>query len=208
MVSWFTPDELPVALEAELQRLAPVECLLVEGSPKDAYQFPARNITITHCPAYFYQQEAAQQRLCRQFGVQSLEAYGCAREPQAIAAAGAIVAYLEKMNASLLSLLTSLRSYSTTNFMILDAHTQRNLELLQGTRSGSLQGSLLGVLDRTITPMGSMDAYRVSKSSMRVRLFAVALVAACKSWEIWNASPDAYVRERRCVTKCWDYMSI
>src|SRR5438477_2415782 len=37
-VTWFTPDELPAALEAELQRLAPAECLLVEGTRPDAYQ--------------------------------------------------------------------------------------------------------------------------------------------------------------------------
>ncbi|GCE27824.1 DNA mismatch repair protein MutS [Dictyobacter alpinus] len=159
-VTWFTPDELPVALDAELQRLSPVECLLVEGGHAEAYQFPSKNVTITHCPAYFYQQEAAQTRLCRQFGVQSLEAYGCANEPQAIAAAGAIIAYVEKMNSALLTLLTALNSYSTKHFMVLDAHTQRNLELLQGTRSGSLQGSLLGVLDRTITPMGARHLRR------------------------------------------------
>src|SRR5215831_7634641 len=40
-VTWFTPDELPAALEAELQRLSPVECLLVEGGRTDAYHFPA-----------------------------------------------------------------------------------------------------------------------------------------------------------------------
>src|SRR5438445_11261324 len=39
MVTWFTPDELPIALDAELQRLAPVECLLVEGAKKETYQF-------------------------------------------------------------------------------------------------------------------------------------------------------------------------
>src|SRR5439155_26848723 len=38
MVTWFVPSELPAALEAELQRLMPVECLLVEGSRADAYQ--------------------------------------------------------------------------------------------------------------------------------------------------------------------------
>ncbi len=59
------------------------------------------------------------------------------------------------MNVALLSLLTGLRSYRTNSFMVLDAHTQRNLELLQGTRSNSVQGSLLSVLDRTITPMGA-----------------------------------------------------
>src|SRR6266487_1142947 len=156
-VTWFTPDELPVALDAELQRLAPVECLLPEGSHQDAYQFPSKTITLTPCPAYFFQHEAAQQRLYQQFGVQSLEAYGCSHAPQAIAAAGAIIAYLEKMNVALLSLLTGLRSYRTNSYMVLDAHTQRNLELLQGTRNASVQGSLLSVLDRTLTPMGARN---------------------------------------------------
>lgn len=160
MVTWFTNADLPVALEAELQRLAPVECLLVEGSQPDTYQFPSRTMTVTHCPAYFFNVDAAQTRLCRHFGVQSLDAYGCAHDPQAIAAAGAIIAYVEKMNSALLSLLTSLYSYSTHSFMVLDAHTQRNLDLLQSARSGSIQGSLLGVLDRTITPMGARQVRR------------------------------------------------
>lgn len=155
IVTWFTPDELPDALEAELQRLGPVECLLVEGTRQDAYQLPSKTITLTHCPAHFFQHEAAQARLCRHFGVQSLDAYGCASIPQAISAAGAIIAYLQKMNGALLSLLTRLRSYRTTSYMVLDAHTQRNLELLHGARNGSMQGSLLHVLDKTITPMGA-----------------------------------------------------
>ncbi|HEU5226546.1 MAG TPA: DNA mismatch repair protein MutS, partial [Ktedonobacteraceae bacterium] len=160
IVTWFAADELPVALDAELQRIAPVECLLMEGGRQEAYQFPSKEVTVTYCPPYFFQQEAAQARLCRHFGVQSLEAYGCAQAPQAIAAAGAIIAYLEKMNSSLLALLTALRSYRTTSYMVLDAHTQRNLELLQGSRSGMLMGSLLSVLDRTITPMGARQMRR------------------------------------------------
>lgn len=159
-VTWFTPDELPLALEAELQRLTPVECLLIEGEDKNTYQSPGRAMTVTHCPAYFFQYDAAHARLCRHFGVQSLEAYGCAQEAQAVAAAGAALAYLEKMNSALPSLLTSLRSYQTSSFMVLDAHTQRNLELLQGTRSGNQQGSLLSVLDRTITAMGARQMRR------------------------------------------------
>ena len=159
--TWFLPEELPVALDAELQRLAPVECLLVEGSDQSALQFPSKNVTITPGPAYFFQPEAAQARLCQHFGVQSLEAYGCAQAPQAIAAAGAIIAYLEKMNSALLSLLTGLRSYRTQNYMVLDAHTQRNLELLHGSRSGTTQGSLFSVLDRTITPMGARQMRRL-----------------------------------------------
>src|SRR6266571_5124669 len=87
-VTWFTPDELPAALEAELQRLVPSETM-----------------TITHCPPYFFEHEAARARLCQLFQVQSLASYECSQVPQAIAAAGAIIAYLEKMNGRLLSLL-------------------------------------------------------------------------------------------------------
>lgn len=159
-VTWFGPDELPVALEAELQRLAPAECLVQEGMRSSAFQLPAETMTVTPCPPHFFELEAAQARLCKLFSTHSLEAYGCAQVPQAIAAAGAIVAYLEKMNKRLLSLLTGLRSYRTTSYMVLDAHTQRNLDLLQGARGGSVQGSLLGVLDHTITPMGARQLRR------------------------------------------------
>src|SRR5579875_1151400 len=77
MVTWFRPDELPVALDAELQRLAPVECLLVEGSDREAYPAFASTVTITPCPPHFFAHEAATSRLCRHFGVQSLEASRC-----------------------------------------------------------------------------------------------------------------------------------
>src|ERR1700730_11582017 len=55
-VTWFVPDELPAALEGELQRLAPTECLLVEGSR--AYKFPTETMTLTTCPLYFFELEA------------------------------------------------------------------------------------------------------------------------------------------------------
>ena len=179
IVTWFTPDELPVALEAELQRLAPSECLLPESSRQDIFHFPSEMITITHCPAYFFEHEAARTRLCQLFQVQSLDPYGCSNIPQAIAAAGAIVAYLLKMNGKLLALLTGLRTYRTHSYMVLDAHTQRNLDLLQGSRSGTVQGSLLGVMDRTITPMGARQMRRtmtqplLDQSQLEARLHSV-----------------------------------
>src|SRR3989441_2968892 len=76
VVTWFTADELPGALEAELQRLVPSECLLLEGMRADAYQFPSKAMRATACPPYFFEYEAARTRLCRLFGVQSLDAYG------------------------------------------------------------------------------------------------------------------------------------
>src|SRR5256886_10111212 len=201
VVTWFTPDELPAALEAELQRLVPSECLLVEGSRQDMYHFPTETMTITHCPAYFFEQEAARTRLCQLFQVQSLDSYGCSQVPQAIAAAGAIVAYLTKMNSKLLSLLTGLRTYRTHSYMVLDAHTQRNLDLLQGARSGSVQGSLLGVMDRTITPMGARQLRRTITQPL---LDLGQLEARLQSVEELYESPALRSRFTMCLQSLGD----
>src|SRR5713101_7047314 len=200
-VTWFTADELPAALEAELQRLVPSECLIVEGSRQDAYHFPSETMTITQCPPYFFEQEAARARLCRLFHVQTLESYGCSQIPQAIAAAGAIVAYLEKMNGKLLSLLTGLHTYRTTSYMVLDAHTQRNLDLLQGARSGSAQGSLLGVMDRTITPMGARQLRRTITQPL---LDLAQLEARLQSVEELYESPAMRSRFTICLQRFGD----
>ncbi len=173
-VTWFAPAELPAALEAEIQRYMPTECLLVEGSRREAVKMPTETTMVTFCPPHFFEMEAARARLCHLFGVQSLDAYGCSQAPQAIAAAGAVVAYLEKVNVKLLSLLTGLRSYRTSSYMTLDAHTQRNLDLLQSARGGGVQGSLLGVLDRTITPMGA----RQVRQAITQPLLDIALIEA------------------------------
>src|SRR6266849_2707232 len=200
-VTWFTADELPAALEAELQRLVPSECLLVEGNRQDAYHFPSETMTITNCPSYFFEIETARARLCRLFHVQSLDAFGCFQVPQAIAAAGAIVAYLEKMNGRLLSLLTGLRTYRTTSYMVLDAHTQRNLDLLQGARSGSAQGSLLGVMDRTITPMGARQLRRAITQPL---LDFGELEARLQSVEELYESPAIRSRFTICLQRLGD----
>jgi DNA mismatch repair protein MutS len=200
-VTWFAPDELPAALDAELQRLAPSECLLLEGNHQHAYKLPSETMTVTPCPPYFFEPEAARARLCKLFGVQTLDAYGCANTPQAIAAAGAIAAYLEKMNGKLLSLLTGLRSYRTSSYMVLDAHTQRNLELLRGTRRGSPQGSLLSVLDRTITPMGARQLRLVITQPL---LDLSQLDARLQSVEELYESPALRSRFIMCLQRLGD----
>ncbi len=168
---------LPAALEAELHRLRPVECLVAERPDKKPSHDQAETTerkpaesrapfalppgaALTTLPAAAFEPETSAERLCRHFGVRTLEAYGCAGLPLAIAAAGAILAYLEKMNPALLRLLIGLRTYATDTYMILDGHTQRNLELLEGARGG-LKGSLLSVLDQTRTAMGGRLLRRV-----------------------------------------------
>ena len=84
--------------------------------------------------------------------------------PLAVAAAGGIVQYLGETQPTALKLLTSLATYQLSEFMTLDAATRRNLELTETIRRGEKIGSLLGVLDHTITAMGRRLIYQwVSK---------------------------------------------
>jgi DNA mismatch repair protein MutS len=71
-----------------------------------------------------------------------------------VRAVGAIIHYLRETQRGNLPQLTTLHAYSTSQFMVLDANTRRNLELTETIRGGKVKGSLLGVLDKTITPMG------------------------------------------------------
>ncbi len=109
---------------------------------------------VTPYDARYFAEEDARHRLLSHFEVASLEGFGCAHLPLAIRAAGAVLAYLQETQKGLLRQLTSLETYSIAEFMTLDAHTRRNLELFESGRSGSVKGSLLWVLDKTRTPMG------------------------------------------------------
>jgi DNA mismatch repair protein MutS len=87
------------------------------------------------------------------FGTASLEAFGCAGLPAAVQAAGAVLHYLGETQKGSLDHVRALRSYHAGEYMLLDDATRRNLELT-ATLQGGRRGSLLGVLDRTVTAMG------------------------------------------------------
>jgi len=137
------------ALEAELLRLGPSECLV----PADDLPLQLVGHVTIH-DDYRFDPDTARELLCRHFMVRSLEGFGLRDMPAATGAAGAIVSYVERSNRSLLGLLSGLRSYQVTSFMTLDRYTRKNLELMESARSGGVRGSLLWVLDRTQTAMG------------------------------------------------------
>jgi DNA mismatch repair protein MutS len=151
----FTGALVVERLETELLRLAPAECLAPDTDPPGgggaSVVSPGK---LTLYDDYRFDPDTARDVLCRQFGVSSLEGFGCVDLPRAVGAAGAIVSYLDRTNRSLLGLLTGLRTYQTTSYMTLDRYTRRSLELTESARSGGVRGSLLWVLDRTQTPMG------------------------------------------------------
>ncbi len=155
----------------ELDRIAPAECLVPQtdeagdsGSEAGAdTHYAARNTQyavrstqwhLTPYPAWHFELETARRALLDHFGVSTLEGYGCADKPLAVRAAGAIVQYLRETQVAGLAQVTGLSTYSTSSFMVLDPATRRNLELTESIRGRSARGSLLHVLDATVTAMG------------------------------------------------------
>jgi DNA mismatch repair protein MutS len=150
--SEFATTQLPMARAAtELQRLNPSEVIAAEGAALDSL---GQAGNVTRLDSYLFGLETATRTLLEHFGVASLEGYGCARLPLAVRAAGAIVHYIQTTQKAVGAQLTHLSTYTTSDFMALDAQTQRNLEIFQGARSGTVAGSLLAVIDLTKTPMG------------------------------------------------------
>ncbi len=141
----------------ELARLRPSELLARESEPgaDELAQAGDASCTLTTWADSEFLAEAPAEFLKRHFGVGSLRAFGCDEMPAAIEAAAAIVAYLKRTHKSGLEQLRGLRTYSRGEFMLVDASSRRNLELLASLRDGSKQNTLLWVLDQTLTPMGA-----------------------------------------------------
>ena len=98
--------------------------------------------------------DTAEESIKRHFHVTSVDGFGLQGRVEAVRASAAVLAYLREMQPSALSQLTSLHHYVTGEFMTLDESTRRNLELTETIRRGEVKGSLLDVLDSTLTPMG------------------------------------------------------
>jgi DNA mismatch repair protein MutS len=137
-------------LRAEMLRLNPAEIL-----HPDTLSLPnGLRGHATPWPAWRFEPGRCQEALLGHFEVGSLDGFGLRGFNAGIRAAGAILQYLQETQPAALRLLSGLSTYSLSDFMTLDAATRRNLELTETLRDGQERGSLLGVLDRTITPMG------------------------------------------------------
>lgn len=142
-------------MQQEIARLAPRECLLAEGiASAGLLPLNGEDIHITPLPDWRFDPGTAYDALLRHFQVSTLAAFGIEDHPQAIGAAGAVIQYLQETQRGSLEQMRTLAVYSTGEYMVLDAATRRNLELTETIRTRQTRGSLLGVLDRTVTAMG------------------------------------------------------
>src|SRR5882762_4170483 len=149
------PAELLVSDEQEQmfgELLATAEPVLATGRVRPTGGHGGGGPGALGYDSYAFLPEQAVFTLCEHFKVKSLDGFGCGKMPQAVAAAGAIVHYLKHQLRRKIDHLTSLRCDAPTDYVLLDAATQNNLELVESRSTRDT--SLLAVLDRTVTPMG------------------------------------------------------
>jgi DNA mismatch repair protein MutS len=177
----------PADANAVLARLAPSEVLVARGTPAVAVNivsFRDENALVTEREAWEFDPALAADDLARQFGVASLEGFGIgAGDAPAVGAAGALIRYLRELQPAGLPHLRRPIVERPGSAMPLDEMTRRNLELVESMRGGGVAGTLLDVLDRTITPMGArlLRQWILAPLTRRVeidaRLDAVAALA-------------------------------
>jgi DNA mismatch repair protein MutS len=182
----FQAADVPLSrLTDEVLRLSPSECLVAETTTEETGALLQRvretlpQWTLTPRPDWTFDPRSAREALFQHFGVATLAGFGFEDNQPCLAAAGALLLYLQETLKASLAHLTRLRPYSEKRFLCLDEVTRRSLELTRTLRDNSRIGSLLAVLDRTMTPMGArllhdwLLAPLAERSAITARLDAV-----------------------------------
>ena len=147
-------DNAAILVVEELARLQPSEVIMPASWVEQGVSLP-QGVHLTPIADWRFEYGSAEQVLLQHFRVRTLAGFGLGEMACGVAAAGAVLHYLRETQRDNLAQLTSIRAYSTASFMVLDQFTRRNLELTETLRSRKVQGSLLGIMDRTVTSMGA-----------------------------------------------------
>lgn len=145
-------------LDDELFRLSPKEVIFPESSEEKVDEVLSRNdlTSVLKSPQedWTFDFHQAKNKLEVHFKVKSLAGFDLEDKDLAVSAAGALLDYLKKVRKDSLSLINKATYIQSGQFMILDATTIKNLELVKNLRDGSIKGSLLDIIDFTMTSMG------------------------------------------------------
>jgi len=155
----FPADQAVFFLGLELERLEIRELIAAESLLKDNPGLAQRlqeksNLVVNRWADWLFDRQKSAARLCRQFGTSNLKGFGLDDNSPEIAAAGALLDYLDDTAKSLLPHVFSINVYADSQYVVVDQATQRNLELVRNFRDGTEQYSLFEVLDETKTAMG------------------------------------------------------
>ncbi|AFO89282.1 DNA mismatch repair protein MutS [Phaeobacter inhibens] len=172
---------MPVAsvrVSPELARLAPSELIVPDGPALDQLRTIAEDhqIPVTPLAKSSFDSTAAEKRICDLFKVSTLESYGSFSRAE-ISAMGAVIDYLDITQKGKLPLLQPPQQEAEDRVVQIDAATRRSLELTRAL-TGGRGGSLLAVVDRTVTPAGGrLLEQRLSSPSRNLDVIRARLTA-------------------------------
>ena len=146
------------ALVAELARLAPAEVLVADDHLRPGGWAAGGVLSelpgLTPRPPWLFEPTSARRLLLDHFGTSDLHGFGCESLDLGIGAAGCALEYARSTNRGPLPHVTGLRTERREDTVVLDPMSRRNLEITESV-TGAPERSLAGILDRTVTAMGS-----------------------------------------------------
>ncbi len=150
-------DSFNVVVDESL-RIDPNEVLIPESIQEDseikAFLSYFNEKMVTLLDDNLFELDRARASLLKQFNTHSLEGFGCDAMRSGISAAGALLQYIHETQKGMVPHINHVAAYYLADYMILDENTKRNLELFETIRARSSKGTLLWVLDQTVTSMG------------------------------------------------------
>ena len=162
----------------EISRISPREVLLPESfrkEPSTAALTPSESQkSITFLGDRHFGYAFGKNLLTDQFNTLSLEGFGCEHLTAGVGAAGAVLHYVFETQKQKIEHFKGIETYFLGDYMVIDDPSRRNLELLENLRSGKRRGTLISVLDQTVTAMGG----RLLVNWMRYPLLAPAEIEA------------------------------
>lgn len=150
----FLTTEGPHAMvDKLLNSFQPKEVLYPKGQEARFHELFGNKFYIYPIEEWFFDRDSSQDKLLKHFEVSSLKGFGIDKMNCGISSAGAILNYLEMTKHNMTAHITSISRIDESHHVLLDKFTLRNLELLQPAHEEGI--SLAGIVDKTITPMGS-----------------------------------------------------
>ncbi len=145
-------------ISEELARIAPREVLLPQSLRNQEWVRQLAPVmeqrAVNGLEDGLFDAGRGRQRLIEQFQTRSLEGFGCQQMTAGVGAAGALLHYVQENQKQAVTHLGAIETYSLDDHLIIDAMSRRNLELEQNARNGTRQGTLISILDHTVTAMG------------------------------------------------------
>ena len=141
-------------LREVVESVHPAEVIIDKGMASKLMGVPTQDFVLTRQPDWIFSYDFAYETLLQHFGTHSLKGFGVEGMDAGLVAAGAVLYYLTETQKGRVMHIQRIVRYASDAYMVLDLQTRRNLELVASLYDGKPDGSLIQILDETLTPMG------------------------------------------------------